>query len=344
MQPITEDLSHLVAEVTGLAPATITITLRPPLDFQSNRLYDAWAGGRHLIIKEYLKPEEFEEAPVREFQALRLLAPLDIAPQPLFFQPHTLSRGPLVIYDYMPGEMWNRRRPTAPELAQLAAINLQINAVSAGNLWLSRASRPAAQVVASFRASFEAYSAWVEAEFAPGRQAAEWCLGLLEPCQAVANELAAYTPPLYFCRADPRFANVIRRPGGHLGLVDWEDSGLCDPARELADMVTHPNQEDLLPWPAWQAFLQPYMAVRAKTDAYLADRFRLYLALFPVFWLTILIETGLRRLKAGQSATWLIDGRPANEKLQRYLARALAWPAPDGSSQPAAALFFPAAN
>jgi aminoglycoside phosphotransferase (APT) family kinase protein len=251
---------------------------------------------------------------------------------------------PLVIYDYMPGEMWNRRRPTRTELAQLAAISLKISELSAGDLWLSRASQPASQAVASFRTTFETYATWVEAEFAPGQQAAELCLSLLERCQAAANELAAYTPPLYFCRADPRFANVIQRPGGRLGLVDWEDSGLCDSARELADLLTHPNQEDLLSWSEWQAFLQPYTAVRTQTDPHLLDRFRLYLALFPVFWLSILLDAGLRRLKQDQGRIWFIDGFPANEKLRRYLARGLAWPEPDFSSHLealATVTFFP---
>jgi thiamine kinase-like enzyme len=32
-----------------------------------------------------------------------------------------------------------------------------------------------------------------------------------------------------FCRADPRFANVITRPDGRLAMVDWEDSGRAIP-------------------------------------------------------------------------------------------------------------------
>jgi thiamine kinase-like enzyme len=68
--------------------------------------------------------------------------------------------------------------------------------------------------------------------------------------------------PLVFCRSDPRCANVIARPDGRLGLGDWEDSGLRDPGREVADLLLHPNQEDLVAGPVWDAFLRPYQASR----------------------------------------------------------------------------------
>ena len=78
-----DQLSILAARATGLSAADVEISVRQPLDHQSNRLYDLQAGARHLILKEYLKPQEFAEAPAREFRALELMAPLDIAPQPI---------------------------------------------------------------------------------------------------------------------------------------------------------------------------------------------------------------------------------------------------------------------
>ncbi len=90
---MSETLQTIVAEATGLSPAAIGISPRPPLDNQSNQLYDVWASNRHLIVKEFLKPDELQDAPVREFRALELLASLDIAPQPVLFQPLTPSLG-----------------------------------------------------------------------------------------------------------------------------------------------------------------------------------------------------------------------------------------------------------
>jgi hypothetical protein len=64
---------------------------------------------------------------------------------------------------------------------------------------------------------------------------------------------------------DPRFANVIQGPDAHITQVDWEDSG-------IACLLTHPNQEDLLTLAEWSAFLQPYLAVRSRTDRILSRR------------------------------------------------------------------------
>ncbi len=274
---MSETLQTIVAEATGLSPSAISISPRPPLDNQSNQLYDVWASNRHLIVKEFLKPDELQDAPVREFRALTLLAPLDIAPQPVLFQPFS-------------------------------------------------------EIEARFRTLFQTYAAWVEAEFAPGRQAVDLCFTLLESRRIVIRELSDYTPPLCFCRADPRFANVIQRPDGRLGLVDWEDSGLRDPARDLADIITHPNQEDIVSLDRWQAFLQPYIAVRCELDPHLLRRMHLYLALFPVFWLAVLVREGMRLVGTDRLVGWNVHGLPGNEKLRRYLARGLAWPEMDFSN------------
>jgi thiamine kinase-like enzyme len=190
----------------------------------------------------------------------------------------------------------------------------------------------------------QVYAAWVEAEFSRAQRAVDLCLDLVESRYAVAQELAGHDPLLCFCRSDPRFANVIRRPRGRLGLVDWEDSGLRDPARDLGDIVTHPNQEDLVSHREWDAFLEPYMAVRVESDPYLPRRMHLYLAVFPIFWISLLVEDGVRRASIGQLANWGANRLPANERLRRYLARAMAWPKLDFSDQLAALTdvsFFP---
>jgi hypothetical protein len=55
---------------------------------------------------------------------------------------------------------------------------------------------------------------------------------------------------------------------------------LRDPARDVADLLTGPNQEDLLDLDEWRPFLQTYFAGRQTIDPALADRVHLYLALF----------------------------------------------------------------
>ncbi|MFN8496156.1 MAG: phosphotransferase [Caldilineaceae bacterium] len=323
-------LTTIVQSALGEATAA-EIALRPALEYQSNQLYDVWANERHYILKEFLKPDEQAVAPLREFRALERLAALDLAPQPVFYEP---AQGPVVIYEYMEGVMWDRRRPTAAELAQLAEVWLAFNALPTADLWMSRGyERSLHQAGAWFYRQLQTYAQWADAECKPARPAAALCLELLQTRQTVADELTNNTPVLCFCRADTRFANVIQRPDQRLGLIDWEDSGLRDPARDLADLMTHPNQEDLLTPTEWQAFLQPYLAERSQLDPGLVQRFQLYLAIFPIFWLALGCTQGMQRTRARQLAGWTINGLPANVRLQRYLARLLAWPAVEFEQQ-----------
>jgi thiamine kinase-like enzyme len=134
---------------------------------------------------------------------------------------------------------------------------------------------------------------------------------------------------LRFCQTDSRFANVIARPDGRIGLVDWEASGLRDPARQLADLLTHPNQEDLLDATGWQPFLDHYFHDDAEAD--LHNRLRGYLILFGAFWLGLLLGTGMQRIADGTFHKWTVNGLEPNLRLRRYLARCHAWPSPDPS-------------
>ena len=154
-----------VARLGGYAPSEVRIELRPPLEHQSNRLYDAWAGGRHMIVKEYLKPDEFSTAALYEHRALVLLEPLDVAPRPVgIVSDHGPVTGPLVVYEYLAGEMWDRRTPTAAQLSGLAETWLKIHAVSADRVWQNRRSMfPVVERYRQFRERFLEYEAWTEA-------------------------------------------------------------------------------------------------------------------------------------------------------------------------------------
>jgi aminoglycoside phosphotransferase (APT) family kinase protein len=328
---VSDDLRLGVARTIGVSPLAIQISVRTPLDHQSNRLYNVWADGRHLILKEYLKAQEFAAAPTREFEALRLMLPLDIAPRPVVLHATpTPLIDPFVIYEYLEGAMWDRQRPAAADLAALAEVWLRMHAVERQDLWLSRGNeRPLAVVWAQVRARLQTASVRIGAMSPEGREAADLCRVALCTGDAAVRRLIDHEPPLCFCRADPRFANIIRRPDNRLAFVDWEDSGLRDPAREVADLLTHPNQEDLLSPDEWQSFLQPYFAARTAADPKLQRRVSLYLAIFPLYWLAVLLDRGIHLAGAEKLNEWTINELPANVRLRRYLARALAWPATD---------------
>jgi len=145
--------------------------------------------------------------------------------------------------------------------------------------------------------------------------------------------LGTLDPPRYFCRSDARFANVIAGPDGRIGLVDWEDRGIRDPAREVGDLMHTANQEDLVGPERWQAFLRPYLGALTPRDPHLPRRIELYVATCPIYWLSALFREGMRRAEEGQLAGWMVNGLPATLRLRRYLARALAWPAPEYAAQ-----------
>ena len=78
---------------------------------------------------------------------------------------------------------------------------------------------------------------------------------------------------------------------------------------------------------------------RRACDSDIDERMQLYLGIFSLFWLCVMLRHGVQRATAGQLAGWTINELPANVRLQRYLARALAWP--DSDCVPTAVEFFP---
>jgi hypothetical protein len=238
----------------------------------------------------------------------------------------------VVVYRYMPGEMWDRRVPSATELRALAELWLEFHSLRIDELWMAIGqAAPWSVVEARLRAPIDAFAEWSYHRSPPARDAARLCVEALDRSLAAAARLIPLDVPVCFCRSDPRFANVIARPDSRLGLVDWEDSGLRDPAREVADLMMHPNQEDLLDWQAWEPFLSVYATSR-RTDTGFEGRLQGYLAVFPVFWLGVLLADALRRTVEDNFDGWLINEMEPNLRLRRYLARALTWPDPDVNS------------
>ncbi len=330
-----ETLKQQVTTVLGLTSDDVDLSLRSPLTYQSNRLYDLTAGKEHWIVKEFTRPDEFDLAPHREFGALKLLGALDIAPRPVYLQARPRPPlGPFVVYEYMPGQMWGRRRPSHEALSQLADTWLAFVDLPVNQLPLARAYEGSpGQAAAGWRRNVEAYAAWAETCFPRALPAARLCRQALAKHGDTIQALADARPRLAFGRSDSRFANIIARPGGRSGLVDWEDSGLTDPALDIADLIVHANQEDLLSAADWQEFLVPYLAIRRLADPELERRIELHQAMLSLMWLNILLSVGLDKARDGRLNGWLVNEMSANQRLRRYLARLLAWPKKDFSGQ-----------
>jgi aminoglycoside phosphotransferase (APT) family kinase protein len=343
---MTADLTTYLARELR-APA-LRLIERSRLDHQSHRLYDAWDGKRRLIVKEFVRADKLTLGPLREFRALEALRHLDLTPVPVLcaLEPGLLHVGPLVVYEFMDGEMWDRQPRTEADMVALADGWRRMNGLPTEGLWPSAggALHELRAYVARFAETYNDYAAWAAAEFSEGGAVAEACLKELERGLSVAGHLESSPPVRCFCRSDPRFANVIARPDGRIGFVDWEDSGLHDPACDVADLLVHANQEDVVGEALWQVFLAHYVPSRAPVDGAFVDRVEWWKLLFYLRWIQKNMVTGLDRARGGRLAGWAINDRPPNWRLRRYLARARAWPNPDFSAHLAAAQayeFFP---
>ena len=297
------------------------IKYRQPSGFQSNRLYDVWVNGRHLIAKEYLKPDEYLDAPRRDFNCMQRLSDLNIAPKPVFYDPNL---GPLVIYEYLAGEIWPRKRPSPHMLAQLVETWLILHALPTDDLWLARSMEQLAQGVAmQCEEIFQTYAAWTAVQFLPGQPCATHCLKLLPKLFDAVEKLSLLNPTLCFCQSDTRFANILQRPSGELALIDWEDGGLGDPAFDLANFLIAPNEEDVLGMQEWEGLLRPYLKNRHKADPTFELRMQHYLTILTIFWLALFLKGGMHKHQTNTLHNWHIHDLPANHRLQRYLARAI---------------------
>lgn len=324
--------------VAMLGDTSLTITLRPPAAFQSNALYDVRANGRHYIAKLYLKEREWDDAPYREYHGLKLAEPLDVAPRAIALKE---APEPLVLYEYLPGAAWGRRAPQPGDLDALLELILRVQTLHSDHPRLAY-RRNLMVTFGLCRTTIDDYVAWCSAHHPAGRATAALCACAIQQSEAGFAELAQAPFVACFTKPDLRFANIIARPDGRLALVDWEDSMMGDPAFDLADLLCAADQEDLVRWQHWEPFWQRYFIAHQR-DGNLPRRAQLYARLFSVFWLT-LVGKGMRLAQAGQAPHFDINSMPSEQRLRRFLARALA-PTPDAFERTLSELpetcFFP---
>lgn len=327
------DLSAAVSYALRRLPADIRLRPLDPLDHQSNHLYEARAGGAVYMVKEFRKPDELYDAPAREYFAMEALAAREIAPRPVaYVRAGQLGTGqwPIVVYQRMAGEMWDRRAPSAAEMGDLARLWLAIHEVPVEGAPRARGiADGAGRLLDRLPHVLQRYADWA-------REAAPHCLPMARALEQVGSRAGAAAAELrelpvreVYCRSDARFSNVIARPDGRLGMVDWEDCGVGDPAQFVADLRIGPNQEDLISDAAWQSFSGLYLGALGRRDPTLARRVALYELLVASLWLGWMAERVLTDAAAGPVRPWAMNTMPATERGRRFLARALAWPEGD---------------
>ena len=139
--------------------------------------------------------------------------------------------------------------------------------------------------------------------------------------------LDKYPTQLRFSKCDTRFANIISRPDGRVGMVDWEDAGLLDPARAVADLMVHANQEDMLLNEDWTPFRKAFYAGTHAVDPTMPERVALYEVLLSCAWLGLFCIIGVQKSDYEDLSQWRANGGVlVNDKIRRYVARILAGP------------------
>lgn len=243
-------------------------------------------------------------APAREYFAMEALAPREIAPRPVaYVRAGQLGPGqwPIVVYQRMAGEMWDRPRPlrrrdgrSGPAVAGHPRGAGSGRAAGAGHRGRGRpAASPPAECLAPLCGLGPRSGTALPPDGAGaggGRLASRGC------CRRKGGELPVRE---VYCRSDARFSNVIARPDGRLGMVDWEDCGVGDPAQFVADLRIGTKSGGLDQRRGLAVVLGPvsWHAWPARTT--LARRVALYELLVASLWLGWMAERVLTDAAAG---------------------------------------------
>ncbi|MEL7433294.1 MAG: aminoglycoside phosphotransferase family protein [Chloroflexota bacterium] len=320
-------LRSLVAGLAGDAQ-NIQIKKRPPLDIQSNALFDVYTGQHRWIAKVYLKEAEYDSAPLTEYRNLKRLAPHGLAPTPIAHFAYDGMHQPVVIYDYIDGEMVDRRPLTVAEMRDFAEMWVRLNRLPTDGLWHSRRwDEFLPERFAYWDSVYAEYIAWAKTHMPQAVEPVQEAYALYEThadTLATINPHALPADTLCHCHADPRFANLIQRPDGSFVYVDWEDGGLRDPAFVIGNMMVQPNQEDLLSKAHWDAFLDVYCAGMGYARIDFEARVNAYKIGTALLWFGGLLRFLAHKADNGEHVGFRINGMPANQRLRRYLARCMA--------------------
>jgi thiamine kinase-like enzyme len=233
------------------------------------------ADGGELVLKVYRSFARDEH--LREWDALRSLSGSDLAPEPLHLDPE--GNPPVLVMTHLAGETKNPLDWSAEHIELVGRAHRAVH-VSKPVSHRAAISHPA-EMAKRTRAMLAEWrsDATHLIDAGPdvcdaGRLAAEW-IATREPDRLVASCTNV------FSRGDANLTNYLWQDD-RVRLIDWEDSGISDPAFELGDMAEHLTTralgEDL-----WDQ-------LREATGLTQADRSRVAAArrLMACFWLAVL--------------------------------------------------------
>ncbi|HTP11295.1 MAG TPA: aminoglycoside phosphotransferase family protein [Anaerolineae bacterium] len=123
------------------------------------------------------------------------------------------------------------------------------------------------------------------------------------------------------CHGDATLRNMLWTTD-HVALVDWEYSGLCDPAHEVAKIMAHPHAKDVSE-DRWQWLTQRYAQITGE-DSF-CRRIQVQYALALIWWCirlvygrSVLLQRPTRRLVGSAPEVEISSA----ENIERYILRA----------------------
>lgn len=284
--------------------------IQPVTTGMNNRVYRATSDAADLAIKFTIA--DARQRALREYRALELVAAErpGLAPAPLLLDAERFAY-PVVVASWLGGAPLE-----APPADAAAWITLLEHYVAIHTIPVDETELPPAVLTMSSAAEGQRIVAEAFAQLpdeAVSREVHELVAQLAE------STFPAWEPsPLALCRCDGNFRNfIVGTPGW--ASVDWEYSGLGDPAFEIAELVTHVSmQPTALERMGWM--IEQYAVLRGETQ--IAVRARAYLRIMLVWWVVRLARLlyegrcGLGVRLAPRSPRW---EREATENYARYI-------------------------
>jgi thiamine kinase-like enzyme len=269
---------------------------------RNNLLYRATCRSADLAVKFCIEDERDRAG--REFGSLSVLeqAGLCIGPSPVLLEREIYHR-PVIVTTWLPG-VTNTRLPESDSdwhrlVEHLATIH-SVKPVDA-RLTLSNSTLFATTAAEAVELVHSHATRIPLPRQEPGLQSALRRLQLMH----LPNWPA---PALCLCRLDNGLSNYVRRPGAWAS-VDWEYSGWCDPAFDLANMLTHVALKDA---PRWRRDWAIEAYGRLVNDGTIELRTETYCKILVIWWATRLARY-LYEIPRGldpRLATWDPGWRP----------------------------------
>jgi thiamine kinase-like enzyme len=246
-----------------------------PVTSGNNLLFRATRDSADLAIKLMIRDERNRAQ--RECSALTLLESLGspVAPKPIFLDLDSYKHA-VVAQTWVDGDMlrsapdddatWLRILQTYHAIHRIGLDDIVRQGVAFDRTSSSTPPDQAASAIIAF------------AQQVPPEHHAESLAGLIEAL--VRMQIPTIRISSCLCHGDPNVRNMIVTSGG-VRLVDWEYSGINDPAHEIAALMSHPiggsaSEE------RWRWLAEQYALLSGEPD--MLPRIRVHYALRLAWW------------------------------------------------------------